>query len=204
MSNAFTKILTGLALIASVVFVVAVGHFGKLDTAIAIGSFVVTIACVISLLALNEDELLRPRSNQAPPSIACSDSGFVVTAFDSKNPEKTVSMPWKDVVSVLAYKRDVFAYDLICLAFSSGEIQVEVHEQMDGWSDLIERLPVVLPGTLAVADWWKRVALPPFATSITTLFKRIGCWREIASRMRKRLFPPYFTLMDGLAQNSVN
>jgi hypothetical protein len=81
-------------------------------------------------------------------------------------------MLWNDVLTVLAYKRDIFAYDLICLLFRSSEKAVEVHEEMDGWSHLIERLPVVLPGTPPLADWWDRVAQPPFAPSVTAFFKR--------------------------------
>jgi hypothetical protein len=77
------------------------------------------------------------------------------------------------VETVLAYKRDVYAVDLICLGFGNAEQTIEVNEGMRGWSQLIESLPSLLPGTPPPSDWWERVAKPPFAPSVATLYKRV-------------------------------
>ena len=42
---------------------------------------------------------------------------------------------------------------------------------MQGWSQLVERLLSVLPGTAPFSDWWERVAQPPLALCVTTLFQ---------------------------------
>ena len=79
---------------------------------------------------------------------------------------------WKDVNGVVAYKRDLFAYDEICLGFSSPNGGVEVNEQMQGWDALINALPAYLAGVPCPDQWWEKVAQPPFATNATTLLSR--------------------------------
>jgi hypothetical protein len=79
---------------------------------------------------------------------------------------------WNEVVSVFAFKRDIYSYDLIRFAFETAEGCVEVGEDMEGWRTLIDTLPDYLPGILAERDWFEKVALPPFATNWTTLFTR--------------------------------
>jgi len=86
--------------------------------------------------------------------------------------QPNVSLSWGEVDTVLAYKRDLCAVDLICLAFGTSEGAIEVHEEMQGWSQLVEQLPSRLAGMPPLSDWWERVAKPPFALSPTTLYKR--------------------------------
>jgi hypothetical protein len=62
--------------------------------------------------------------------------------------------------------------DLICLGFVTANATVEVHEEMQGWSQLVEQLPLRLPGAPPLSGWWERVAQPPFAPSLTKLFER--------------------------------
>ena len=83
-----------------------------------------------------------------------------------------MSLEWNEVDTVIAHKRDIFAYDLICLSFVTRRKTIEVHEEMQGWSKLIDQLPSALPSAPAPADPWERVAFPPFAPSLTTIFKR--------------------------------
>jgi hypothetical protein len=106
--------------------------------------------------------------------IRCHEAGFTVCATES---EPLHSLPvstlrWDDVNAVIAYKRDIFAFDLICLGFGTANGSIEVNEQMHGWSHLIEELPLRLPGTPPFSDWWERVAQPPFAPCVTKLFER--------------------------------
>jgi hypothetical protein len=109
--------------------------------------------------------------SNSPAEIRCDESGFAVTQTSAGSP--VALLKWNAVKTILAYKRDVYAYDLICLGFNTSDGTIEVNEEMQGWSQLVERLPSVLPGTPAFSDWWERVAQPPFAPCATTLFKRL-------------------------------
>jgi hypothetical protein len=104
--------------------------------------------------------------------ISFDEIGLSVTVLDSKRGTQTAILPWNDVHTVVAYKRDVYAYDLICVALGNDKAAIEVNEQMEGWPELVERLPAFLPGTPPLSVWWEQVAKPPFATSKTTLFTR--------------------------------
>lgn len=110
------------------------------------------------------------RAKQQPLEIRCGETGLVLTTRGSSQTD--MSLEWNEVDTVIAYKRDIFAHDLICLAFVTRRGTTEVHEEMQGWSKLIDQLPSVLPGTLAPPDWWVQVAFPAFEPSPTTLFKR--------------------------------
>ncbi|MBZ5615254.1 MAG: hypothetical protein LAO23_14695 [Acidobacteriia bacterium] len=105
-----------------------------------------------------------------PLEIRCDENGFVVTASGSREPN--ASLAWDEVDTVLAYKRDLYTVDLICLGFVTPERTIEVHEEMQGWSQLVEQLPSRLRGMPPFSGWWESVAKPPFAPSVTTLYKR--------------------------------
>jgi len=111
-------------------------------------------------------------SKQRPAEIRCHESGFAVCNSDSVSSEGAPSLRWNDVNAVLAYKRDLYLTDLICLAFATHDSTIEVDEEMQGWSQLVEELPRLLPGTPPLSDWWERVAKPPFAACVTKLFER--------------------------------
>jgi hypothetical protein len=108
--------------------------------------------------------------NRQPLEIRCNETGLVVSTSRSKQPN--VSLSWGEVDTILAYKRDLMYVDLICLAFGTSEGAIEVHEEMQGWSQLVEQLPLRLAGMPPLSDWWERVAMPPFALSAATLYKR--------------------------------
>jgi len=111
-------------------------------------------------------------SKQRPAQIRCDENGFAVTAGDSVPAATTASLKWNEVRTVLAYKRDLYATDLICIGFTSPEGTIEVDEEMQGWSQFVEWLPRLLPGTPPLSDWWERVAKPPFSPCVTKLFER--------------------------------
>lgn len=78
---------------------------------------------------------------------------------------------WGDVFHVVAFKRDLFSADLVCLEIQDGvNSSIEVDEQMEGWQELVAKLPDYLPGFPRFGEWFSRVALPPFATRPTELF----------------------------------
>jgi hypothetical protein len=110
-------------------------------------------------------------SQQLPAEIRCDESGFAVTSGGSVSPGPA-SLKWNEVKTVLAYKRDLYVTDIICLGFTSPDGTIEVDEEMQGWSQLVEKLPNLLSGTPPLSDWWERVAKPPFASSVTKLFER--------------------------------
>jgi len=101
--------------------------------------------------------------------IRCNQTGFAVTNTDSSCPHAILE--WHDVNAVLAYKRDLYTADLICLGFVTASGTIEVHEEMRGWSELLEQLPprLCVPPS---SEWWERVAKPPFASCVTKLYAR--------------------------------
>lgn len=107
----------------------------------------------------------------SPAEIRCDEIGFAITQTRAASP--VASLKWNTVKTILAYKRDVYVCDLICLGFTTSDGTIEVNEEMQGWSQLVEKLPNVLPGTPPFSDWWERVAQPPFAPCVRTLFQRL-------------------------------
>lgn len=97
---------------------------------------------------------------------------MTVRAWHSDGTETITELTWGEVNGVVAYKRDCFAVDLMCVGFTTADGAVEANEQMDGWEALIGQLPSLLPGVTAQNEWWDKVAQPPFAANPMTLFSR--------------------------------
>jgi hypothetical protein len=104
--------------------------------------------------------------------IKLSDSGFSVVALKNKD-AVPVKIEWTDVAKIEVFKRDVFAFDLICLFLScTNSTVLELDENLKGWDEFIAILPKSLPGCQALNQWWKVVAYPAFATNMTTIFSQ--------------------------------
>jgi hypothetical protein len=110
--------------------------------------------------------------NVQSQEIRCDQTGLAVSTSEPTQP--LASLEWNNVSAVLAYKRDLYAVDLICLGFVTPQGTIEVHEGMQGWSPLLEQLPSWLPGVPLASNWWERVAKPPFEACVTKLFDRAG------------------------------
>ena len=82
------------------------------------------------------------------------------------------SVVWSEVLSVTGFKRDLFAVDQICLEFESKKGFFLIHEEMEGWSSLIERLPDYLPGCKSEKEWFDVVLQNPFELNLTTIFDK--------------------------------
>jgi len=85
---------------------------------------------------------------------------------------------WREVTRLFAFKRDIFAVDLICFAFElHGFETLEVNEHMQGWNTLVAAVPIRLPGALAQEEWFQKVAFPAFALCWTQIYPRptISC-----------------------------
>jgi hypothetical protein len=79
---------------------------------------------------------------------------------------------WHQVTRVLAFKRDLYTYDLLCLAFQSSTSAFEVNEEMEGWNSLLADLPNHLPGAMNSDAIWAAVVKPAFATNETVVYER--------------------------------
>jgi hypothetical protein len=80
---------------------------------------------------------------------------------------------WADVFHVVAFKRDLFHVDLICMEIQDRlNSSIEVDEEMEGWKELVANLPEYLPGFPKFEEWFLRVATPAFETCPTELYRR--------------------------------
>jgi hypothetical protein len=81
-------------------------------------------------------------------------------------------IPWTKIERVVAFKRDLFAYDRMCIAFDASDITFEINEEMVCWSAFVKEMPKFLPGCLNVDAWYDTVMHPAFATNRTVLYSR--------------------------------
>jgi hypothetical protein len=83
------------------------------------------------------------------------------------------SIGWSDMVRVVAFKRDLWTVDCICLAIQATDGTImEVNEEMEGWEALTDTIPKHLPGSKEWAEIFWQVAFPAFATNEMVIFER--------------------------------
>ena len=80
------------------------------------------------------------------------------------------TMEWSSVLEVFGFKEDVFAFDIICIGFRTGETGEywKVDEEWEGYKELLTLLPEVFSGIRT--DWFSEVAFPAFKPCVTTLW----------------------------------
>lgn len=102
--------------------------------------------------------------------ISITEAGFIVSGLPFKQASSEIK--WTEIDQILAYKRDLFTTDLICWVFHSSErdINVEVHEEMLGFKALQEIVGSRFD--IKLGDWFRKVAFPPFAPSVTKLWPK--------------------------------
>jgi hypothetical protein len=83
--------------------------------------------------------------------------------------ELLAQLPLSAIRKVTFYKRDEVTTDLICCDVEVGDEAWTFHEELVGWSLLVEHLQR-LPGF--ASDWFAAVSQPPFAESKTVAFSR--------------------------------
>jgi hypothetical protein len=118
--------------------------------------------------------IAKLRSTSAQPartSISLEETGFRLRSMDQPTDVERF-FDWQGVTTMIAYKRDCFAYDMICLAIADASIAVEIREEDDGWDAFIRAAEKNLPGSVPVDTWWPAVAQPPFATNTTTVYRK--------------------------------
>ena len=119
------------------------------------------------------DKIKQSRGNTSA-SVQCDEIGLTLIVAQAGRADQTQSVAWDRVTDVFGFKRDCFAVDQICLAIRSGNPEqiVEVTEDDEGYAYLIEQLPKRLAGFPVLEEWCRRVALPPFETQWTELYRR--------------------------------
>ncbi|MES2496997.1 MAG: hypothetical protein V4618_12855 [Pseudomonadota bacterium] len=100
--------------------------------------------------------------------IEISEDGFTVFTSDGAD-----EVNLEDVTDISVYKRDLLTTDLICCDIESetakGNVVRTVHEEMDGFMELEEKLKH-LPGFYR--DWRTVVILPAFQENYTVVYRR--------------------------------
>ena len=82
-------------------------------------------------------------------------------------------IPWGQITRIVAFKRDVYSHDLICMLIeTTGNSVMELNESMPGWTELVNELEIRLPSAKPHTDWFTEVAFPAFALSPTDVFVR--------------------------------
>jgi hypothetical protein len=85
----------------------------------------------------------------------------------------SLAIRWEQITQVVAFKRDVYAHDLLCILIEQAGAGVsEVNESMPGWERMIEQLPIYLPDASRWHDWYPKAAFPAFDPAPTLIFAR--------------------------------
>lgn len=89
-----------------------------------------------------------------------------------ENDRGEIVIGWQDAVRIEAFKRDLYAVDLICLSVLLRDNKaVEINEEMEGWESLVNKLPEYLPGCQKFEEWFQVVAFPAFKPNNTTIYR---------------------------------
>jgi hypothetical protein len=90
-----------------------------------------------------------------------------------ENDRGEIVIAWKDTVRVEAFKRDLYAVDLICLSVLLKDNKaIEINEEMEGFESLAGKLPEYLPGCQEFEEWFQVVAFPAFKENNTVIYQR--------------------------------
>ncbi|WP_339886844.1 hypothetical protein [uncultured Flavobacterium sp.] len=94
-----------------------------------------------------------------------NEQGFKFTSKDSEN-----FIKWTDIEEINAYKKDVYAYDLIMMEICLGENTLIINEETPGWFQLVIKLKEMFPNI--PKDWEMKITQPPFAKNYTNILKK--------------------------------
>jgi hypothetical protein len=80
---------------------------------------------------------------------------------------------WRDIKELCVYKCDVYIVDLICIMIRTNDDKsFELHEQMQNWQTLVDKLPEFLPNCLPFHEWFMEVAFPAFEFNLIKVYPR--------------------------------
>lgn len=94
-----------------------------------------------------------------------SEDGFKITTQDFSKDIK-----WTEIDQINAYKKDVYAYDLIVMEIICGENSLTINEETLGWFQLVLKLKEVFDSI--PKDWDMKITQPPFETNFTTIYNK--------------------------------
>ncbi len=90
-----------------------------------------------------------------------------------ENDRGEIVIGWQDVVKIEAFKRDLYAVDLICLSLLlRDDKSVEINEEMEGWDSVVAKLPEYVRGCQKFSEWFEVVAFPAFKANKTAIYQR--------------------------------
>lgn len=147
----------------------------KLDNMI-IYSLPVIVLCFFMLNSnkvLFKGEYITERDKRAWEKRKNSTGFFTYsrTGFRFKDKKTDFSCEWGDIESILAYKKDLFTVDRICLQIqkSAGDF-LNIHEDIDGFFVFKEQMHANMPGIHR--NWELGVMDPAFELSPTWVYKK--------------------------------
>jgi hypothetical protein len=112
-------------------------------------------------------ERLRRENEKLYGRLVLDEGGFHLV----KDEHRKAAVTWDDVRTIHTYKRDFFAYDMICLAFEVAEGEwVEIWESMVDFELVDKEMCERFPGV--PRDWFGQVMQPPFAPNDRVLWRR--------------------------------
>lgn len=130
---------------------------------VAMRDGIARVARIFKDLRQRKIELLRA-------SIEMDEHGLTRITHFSDGSTKSAAMKWSEISRVAAFKQDLQAYDLLCMALTGSQGTMIVDEEMEGFDAMIAALPQRISGAPPVKAWWDKVIQPPFATNWTVLF----------------------------------
>ena len=149
--------------------------------AIAVGLFVLILAMFLDrivtpwIVKRTVDKVLKNDKKLDPRLLEKSEYGTLLPDNNSlqitNRKGENFILPWSEVQEILVFKRDLFAVDLICIAFKLSENKfIEINEEMVGYHDLQSWLPKLFSGIRE--DWFLDVTFPAFAKNQLTIWKK--------------------------------
>lgn len=113
---------------------------------------------------------LRQENEKEYGRLILNEGGFYLL----KDDKREFAIRWADIRTIRTFKRDMFAYDMICLAFEIGEDEwVEIWESMVDFTRITEKMHAEFP--TIPEDWHSVVMLPAFETNDRILWNRNHC-----------------------------
>jgi hypothetical protein len=110
------------------------------------------------------------KKQPSPLFLTLSHDGFNIT---KRTTNETLKVEWKKISRIVAFKRDLFTYDCVCVLFETLDGKgIEIDEQMDGFTQLMEEAPKYCVGCKTFHEWYMNITTPAFATNLTELYKQ--------------------------------
>lgn len=118
--------------------------------------------------------LLKKKDNKVW-KVAALDSGLSVYPMPTveESSRDGVLIFWESIKEIIAYKRDLFTIDLVCLrVYHSNDQYFEINEELIDFDALLDQLPERLRGFPERKMYWGKLIQPAFAENEMQLWHR--------------------------------